>query len=102
MKLTINWTKFAESLAPLNPYGPFFASDGSIYGCDGRLLVGPRDGSATPAVGHTVTEPAAARTARAPIGQPAFRYALKHVAWRTPCNQAQRALPLFPELASLT
>ena len=72
MKLTINWTKFAESLAPLNPYGPFFASDGSIYGCDGRLLVGPRDGSATPAVGHTVTEPAAARTARAPIGQPAF------------------------------
>jgi hypothetical protein len=72
MKLTINWTKLAESLAPLNPYGPFFASDGSIYGCDGRLLVGPRDGSAAPAVGHTVTEPAAARTARAPIGQPAF------------------------------
>jgi hypothetical protein len=76
MKLTINWTKFAESLAPLNPYGPFFASDGSIYGCDGRLLVGPRDGSAAPvvgsAIGHTVTEPAAASTARAPIGQPAY------------------------------
>jgi hypothetical protein len=76
MKLTINWTKFAESLAPLNPYGPFVAPDGSIYGCDGALLVGPRDGSPTPvaasAIGHAVTEPAAERTVPAPIGRPAF------------------------------
>jgi hypothetical protein len=45
MKLSINWTKLAESLAQANPYGPFVAPDGSIYGCDGALLAGPRDGS---------------------------------------------------------
>jgi hypothetical protein len=76
MKLSINWTKLAESLAQANPYGPFVAPDGSIYGCDGALLAGPRDGSPMVAAGSTigraVTEPAAQRTARAPIGLPAF------------------------------
>lgn len=28
---TMNWTKFAEALAPLNPCGVFFGPDGGIY-----------------------------------------------------------------------
>jgi hypothetical protein len=76
MKLTIDWIKLAESLAPISPCGPYFAPDGSIYGCDGALLVGPRDGSPAPAgavaIGATVTEPAAERAVRAPLGRPAF------------------------------
>lgn len=35
----LNWTRIAVALSALNPCGPIMASDGSIYGPDGALLV---------------------------------------------------------------
>jgi hypothetical protein len=39
----INWSKVVESIASLDPYGPVFMADGSIYSTDGQMLVAPRD-----------------------------------------------------------
>lgn len=41
--MSINWTKLAESLAPMNPFGPVFMPDGSIYSSDGQMLVPASD-----------------------------------------------------------
>jgi hypothetical protein len=38
----INWSKVLESIASLDPYGPVFMADGSIYSTDGQMLVAPR------------------------------------------------------------
>jgi hypothetical protein len=39
---SINWSKVFESFAALDPNGPIFMADGSIYSTDGQMLVAPR------------------------------------------------------------
>ena len=45
----IDWLKIAAALSASSPYGPVIGPDGSVYSCDGQLLVpGSDTAAATP------------------------------------------------------
>ena len=74
--IRIDWLKVAAAVSASNPYGPMIGPDGTVYACDGSVLV---PGSETAAAATTSPLPAAPASSAARTSRPVSRARVGHV-----------------------
>ena len=55
--IQIDWVRVAAALGASTPYGPIIGPDGTIYSCDGQVLVTGSEAAAAPELRASAARP---------------------------------------------